>query len=234
VFEVEDLHAYYGLSHVLQGISFSVSSGKVACLLGRNGAGKSTTLKSIIAISPPSKHGRITYKDGHLEDMSTEAIARLGIAYVPEERRIFPDLTVFENLKIAQFYSQPREKGWPLGRVLNLFPVLEKRTQNLGSQLSGGEQQMLAIARALVANPALILMDEPSEGLAPLLVRAVADTIGQIKADHISVLLVEQNFDMTVELGDNFYILNKGQMVFDGSREQLLNEEGIRKQYLSV
>lgn len=234
MFEVEDLHSFYGLSHVLQGISFKVSEGEVACLLGRNGTGKTTTLKSIMSITPPSKKGRITYRESDLTEMSPESIARLGIAYVPEERRIFPELTVFENLKIAHFYSTKRGDGWSLDRVLGLFPILDKRAQSLGNQLSGGEQQMLAIARALVANPALILMDEPSEGLAPLLVRAVSDTIQEIKNDRISVLLVEQNFDMTVKLGDNFHILNKGLIVFDGSREEILEQEEIRKQYLSV
>jgi branched-chain amino acid transport system ATP-binding protein len=234
VFEVDDLHAFYGLSHVLQGISFKVLEGDVACLLGRNGTGKSTTLKSIMSISPPSKKGRIMYKGSDITQMSPESIARLGIAYVPEERRIFPDLTVLENLKIAHFYTTIKKGGWTLDRVSDLFPILGKRAQSLGSQLSGGEQQMLAIARALVANPELILMDEPSEGLAPLLVRKVVDIIKEIKDNHISVLLVEQNFDMTVQLGDNFYILNKGQIVFDGSREEILAQEEVRKQYLSV
>jgi branched-chain amino acid transport system ATP-binding protein len=234
VFEVDDLHAFYGLSHVLQGISFNVSEGEIACLLGRNGTGKSTTLKSIMSITPPSKKGRVTYKGTDLTHMSPESIARLGIAYVPEERRIFPELTVLENLKIAHFYSTRKEGGWSIDKVSNLFPILDKRSQSLGSQLSGGEQQMLAIARALVANPELILMDEPSEGLAPLLVRKVAETIKEIKNNRISVLLVEQNFDMTVQLGDNFYILNKGQIVFDGSREEILGQEEVRKQYLSV
>jgi len=234
VFEVNDLHAFYGLSHVLQGISFRVSEGEVACLLGRNGTGKSTTLKSIMSITPPSKKGRITYKTSDLAHLSPESIARLGIAYVPEERRIFPALTVLENLKIAHFYSTKKEDGWSLDKIFNLFPILDKRAQSLGSQLSGGEQQMLAIARALVANPDLILMDEPSEGLAPLLVQKVSDTIQEIKSNRISVLLVEQNFDMTVELGDTFYILNKGLIVFDGSREEIMSQEEIRKQYLSV
>jgi branched-chain amino acid transport system ATP-binding protein len=234
VLEVTDLHAFYGLSHVLQGVSLEVPKGQVVCLLGRNGAGKSTTLKSIMGIVPPKKNGRVCYKEFDLGNMPPESIARLGIVYVPEERRIFPGLTVFENLKIAQFYSQVREYGWTMEKIADLFPILEKRKQSLGSHLSGGEQQMLAIARALIANPGLILMDEPSEGLAPLLVRAVADTIGEIKKDGITVLLVEQNFDMTVELGDLFYIINKGQIVFHGSNEEIIRQEGVRKQYLSV
>jgi len=234
VFQVDDLHAFYGLSHVLQGISFKVSEGEVACLLGRNGTGKSTTLKSIMSITPPTKKGRFKYRESDIARMSPESIARLGIAYVPEERRIFPELTVLENLKIAQFYAMQKENGWSLGRVYELFPILDKRSQSLGSQLSGGEQQMLAIARALVANPDLILMDEPSEGLAPLLVEKVSDTIKEIKSNRISVLLVEQNFDMTVELGDTFYILNKGLIVFEGSQEEILRQEEVRKQYLSV
>lgn len=234
MFEVDDLHAFYGLSHVLQGISFKVSEGEIACLLGRNGTGKSTTLKSIMSITPPSKKGRIMYRDSDLTHMSPESIARLGIAYVPEERRIFPELTVLENLKIAHFYSAQKKGGWSIDKISDLFPILDKRSQSLGSQLSGGEQQMLAIARALVANPELILMDEPSEGLAPLLVRKVAETIKEIKNNRISVLLVEQNFDMTVQLGDNFFILNKGQIVFEGSREEILGQEEVRKQYLSV
>lgn len=234
MFQVDDLHAFYGLSHVLQGISFKVSEGEVACLLGRNGTGKSTTLKSIMSITPPTKKGRFKYRESDIARMSPESIARLGIAYVPEERRIFPELTVLENLKIAQFYAMQKENGWSLGRVYELFPILDKRSQSLGSQLSGGEQQMLAIARALVANPDLILMDEPSEGLAPLLVEKVSDTIKEIKSNRISVLLVEQNFDMTVELGDTFYILNKGLIVFEGSQEEILRQEEVRKQYLSV
>lgn len=234
MFKVTDLHAYYGLSHVLQGVSLMVSEGEVACLLGRNGAGKSTTLKSIMSITPPSKKGQITYRESDLMRMSPETIARLGIAYVPEERRIFPELTVFENLKIPRFYSRVRKDGWSLDKIYALFPILDNRKQSLGSQLSGGEQQMLAIARALIANPELILMDEPSEGLAPLLVQVVATTIQEIKDDDISVLLVEQNFDMAVELGNTFHILNKGQIVFSGSRDEILKEEETRKQYLSV
>ena len=232
--EVADLHAYYGLSHVLQGVSLSVPEAQVVCLLGRNGAGKSTTLKSIMGIVPPKKSGRVRYGEKALGSLPPEAIARLGIVYVPEERRIFPELTVYENLKIPQLYAQSREDGWGMDKITQLFPVIEKRMASLGSHLSGGEQQMLAIARALVANPNVILMDEPSEGLAPLLVRAVADTILEIKRDRITVLLVEQNFDMTVELGDLFYIINKGQIVFRGSKEDVILEEGIRKQYLSV
>ena len=234
MFEVTDLHSYYGLSHVLQGIFLKVSEGEVACLLGRNGAGKSTTLKSIMGITPPTKSGQIVYRESDLMEMSPEAIARLGIAYVPEERRIFPELTVIENLKIAQFYSRVRQEGWSMDKIFGLFSILEKRKQSLGIQLSGGEQQMLAIARALIANPEFVLMDEPSEGLAPILVRAVADTIQEIRNDRITILLVEQNFDMTVELGDLFYILNKGQIVFQGSRDEILREEETRKQYLSV
>jgi len=234
VFEVVDLHAYYGLSHVLQGVSFKISEGEVACLLGRNGTGKSTALKSIMSITPPSKKGQVIYRKADITHLSPESIARLGIAYVPEERRIFPELTVLENLKIAHFYSAKKKDGWSLERVESLFPILDKRAQSLGSHLSGGEQQMLAIARALVANPDLILMDEPSEGLAPLLVRKVADTVNEIKRNRISVLLVEQNFDMTVQLGDTFYILNKGLIVFNGSREEILAQDDVRKQYLSV
>jgi len=234
VFEIAELHAYYGLSHVLQGISLEVTAGQVACLLGRNGAGKSTTLKSVMGISPPSKRGRIAFRGTEVGDLPPEVISRMGIAYVPEERRIFPELTVHENLKIAQFYSRKRRDGWTLEKASSLFPVLEKRRQNEGRQLSGGEQQMLAIARALVANPELILMDEPSEGLAPLLVQAVADTIAQIKNDGITILLVEQNFHMTVDVGDLFYVLNKGQIVFRGTPEEILAQEEVRTQYLSV
>ena len=232
--KVTDLHAYYGLSHVLQGISLDVLDHQIACLLGRNGAGKSTTLKSIMGIVPPRKDGKITYDNKSLENVSPEFIARLGISYVPEERRIFPELSVTENLKIAQFYARPRNNGWTIEKIRDLFPVLEKRKDSPGSHLSGGEQQMLAIARALISNPELILMDEPSEGLAPLLVQTIAETIKQIRNDRISVLLVEQNFEMTVELGNTFYIINKGQIVFTGSREDIQKQEEVRKQYLSV
>ena len=158
----------------------------------------------------------------------------MGIAYVPEERRIFPELTVSENLKIAHYYSQRKANEWTFEKIIELFPIIGNRKSNLGSQLSGGEQQMLAIARALIANPDLILMDEPSEGLAPLLVQQVVDTIHQIKKDRITVLLVEQNYAMTEELGDMFYIMNKGQIVFHGTKEEIAREEGTRKRYLSV
>ena len=232
--EVVDIHAYYGPSHVLQGISFEVTEGQVACLLGRNGAGKSTTLKSIMGIVPPNKKGQIRHRETDLSALSPEFIARSGIAYVPEDRRVFPDLTVYENLKIASFYSRDRKDGWSVEKIKALFPILEKRWSNAGSHLSGGEQQMLAIARALLSNPYLILMDEPSEGLAPLLVRLVAETIQEIKKDRITVLLVEQNFEMTVKLGDIFYIINKGKIVFRGSRDEIISQEDIRKQYLTV
>jgi branched-chain amino acid transport system ATP-binding protein len=234
VLEVTGLHAYYGLSHVLQGISLKVIEGQVACLLGRNGAGKSTTLKSIMGISPPTKRGGVLYRGLDLSQLPPETIARSGIAYVPEDRRIFPELTVYENLKIAEYYSRRRDDGWTMKKIMDLFPVLEKRKENQGKQLSGGEQQMLAIARALMANPDLILMDEPSEGLAPLLVKVVSDTIIQIKRDGITVLLVEQNFDMSVELGNIFYIINKGQIVFCGSGDEIKAQEETRKQFLSV
>lgn len=232
--EVSSLHAYYGLSHVLQGISLKAVQGQVACLLGRNGAGKSTTLKSIMGISPPTKRGRVVFRGSDLTRLPPEGIARLGIAYVPEERRIFPELTVYENLRIAEYYSRKGVDTWTFEKVVDLFPILEKRRQNEGRQLSGGEQQMLAIARALMANPELILMDEPSEGLAPLLVKTVAETIVQIKKGNITVLLVEQNFEMSVNLGDLFYIINKGKIVFCGSGEELKSQEEICKQYLSV
>lgn len=234
VLNIANLHAYYGLSHVLQGISLETSESQVVCLLGRNGAGKSTTLRSIMGITPPNKKGSIQYGKSEISTLTPESISRMGIAYVPEERRIFPELTVFENLKIAQYYSQRKENEWTFEKIIDLFPVIGNRKSNLGSQLSGGEQQMLAIARALIANPDLILMDEPSEGLAPLLVQQVVDTIHQIKKDRITVLLVEQNYAMTEELGDMFYIMNKGQIVFHGTKEEIAREEGTRKRYLSV
>lgn len=232
--EVQNLHAYYGLSHVLQGVGLEVPEGRVVCLLGRNGTGKSTTLKSVMGIVPPRKRGDIRFQGRDIRSLPTESIARLGIAYVPEERRIFPELTVAENLKIAGFYALKRADGWTMERLEALFPILVSRRDNLGTQLSGGEQQMLAIARALIANPALILMDEPSEGLAPLLVRTVVDTIHEIKRHRMTVLLVEQNFTMTLELGDLFFVLNKGRTVYRGSREEITRDEGIRKQYLSL
>lgn len=232
--EVSDLHAYYGLSHVVQGINLEVPEGKIVCLLGRNGAGKSTTIKSIMGIKPPRISARIQYRGINLAGLAPEQIARKGITYVPEERRIFPELTVSENLKIAELYSHDRQDGWTIEKIAGLFPVLESRRNNLGSHLSGGEQQMLAIARALIANPDLILMDEPSEGLAPLLVETVANTITEIKRNHITILLVEQNFDMTVELGDFFYVINKGKVAFSGPRTQIVDDKELRRLYLSV
>ncbi|RLB36197.1 MAG: ABC transporter ATP-binding protein [Deltaproteobacteria bacterium] len=231
---VEELNAFYGLSHIIQGVGFRVHKGQIVCLLGRNGTGKSTTLKSIMGIRPPTKTGVIEYRDKDITGMAPEHVSRLGIAYVPEDRRIFPELTVHENLRLASFYSRQKTGAWTFDKIYALFPVLEKRNANLGSQLSGGEQQMLAIARALIANPELILMDEPSEGLAPLLVQLVAETISEIKRDKISILLVEQNYEMSENLGDYFYILSKGKIVYEGNREQITRDNKLIRNYLSV
>lgn len=228
--EVKDIHTYYGESYVLQGVSLAIEAGEVVSLLGRNGAGKTTTLKSIIGLVPPRK-GSIIYKGEPITGKEPHRVTKLGIAYVPEERRIFTTLSVLENLKVAE-----RNNGgmWDLHRVFELFPVLEIKKNHRGYQLSGGEQQMLTIARSLMLNPELILLDEPSEGLAPVIVENIVEVIKKMKSEGITILLVEQNVLMTLELSDRHYIIDSGKIIYQGSNEEFRKETEIQKRYLSV
>ena len=230
--EVEEIHTFYGLSHILFGVSLSIESGKVVCLLGRNGAGKSTTLKSIIGLTPP-KQGSIRFKEEEIAGKQPYVLVRKGISYVPDERRIFADLTVEDNLEIAERKVEGGER-WDRERVYELFPALKNIASRKGGCLSGGEQKMLAIARALMCNPELLLLDEPTEGLAPTLVKTLEDQIGTLKETGLTVLLAEQNVKTTLRLSDHGYIIDDGKIRYQGSIEELKENEEVRKKYLLI
>jgi branched-chain amino acid transport system ATP-binding protein len=227
---IENLHAYYGDSHILQGVSLDVKAGRVCGLLGRNGAGKTTTIKAIIGEIRP-RRGRVVVLDRDVAGEPPERIARLGVGLVPQGRGIFPNLTVRENLLLA---ARPAQGDWTEDRIYELFPILKERLRHRGDQLSGGEQQMLSIGRALLTNPKILLLDEPSEGLAPLLVREIGRVIRRLKASGLAILLVEQNFALALGVADWLYVLNKGQIVHQASPEQLRHEDHIKHTYLGV
>lgn len=229
--DVREIHTYYGLSHVLFGISLTVKEGEAVALLGRNGVGKTTTLTSILGLTPP-KQGTISFRGQSLKKMPTWRMTDLGICFVPDSRRIFSDLTVRENLEVAQ---GPRPKGeWTLKLVYEWFPVLEKYASRRGGNLSGGEQQMLAIGRALLGNPQLLILDEPTEGLAPLIVRELEEQILRLKQAGMSILLAEQNLRSALEIADRCYILEKGQVRYEGPAVELKENEAVRNKYLLV
>lgn len=230
--EVEEIHTFYGLSHILFGVSLSIESGKVVCLLGRNGAGKSTTLKSIIGLTPP-KQGSIRFKEEEIAGKQPYMLVRKGIGYVPDERRIFADLTVADNLEIAERKVEGGE-GWDKERVYELFPTLKGIASRMGGCLSGGEQKMLAIARGLMCNPELLLLDEPTEGLAPVMVKVLEDRLGTLKQTGLTVLLAEQNVKTTLRLSDHGYIIDDGKIRYHGSVDELKENEEVRKKYLLI
>jgi len=230
--EVEEIHTFYGLSHILFGVSLSIQSGKVVCLLGRNGAGKSTTLKSIIGLTPP-KQGSIRFKEEEIAGKQPYLLVRKGIGYVPDDRRIFADLTVEDNLEIAE-RKVGGIQGWDKERVFELFPVLRNIASRSGGCLSGGEQKMLAIARALMGNPELLLLDEPTEGLAPLMVRAIEEQVGALKQTGLTVLLAEQNVKTTLKLSDYGYIIDDGKIRYHATVDELKENEEVRKKYLLI
>ena len=234
--EVRDLHSYYGKSHILHGVSLELKEGELVCLLGRNGVGKSTTLKSIMGVVQP-KQGSIRFHNQEMLGKAPYEIARLGIGYVPEDRRIFRSLTVHENLLMGikgGKQSSAGDDGWNIGRVYKLFPRLEERRAQKGGHLSGGEQQMLTVVRTLMGNPQVILVDEPTEGLAPLIVKDVLEMLNTVRKSGVTVLMVEQNFKAAIKVADRYYIMGKGHIVFEGNTEQLLAAEGVRKTYLEV
>ena len=228
---VDRVHTYYGDSHVLQGVSLAVKQGEVVALLGRNGAGKSTTINSVIGFIRP-RRGRIILGERDITALPAHQIARLGVGLVPQGRAIFPTLTVRENITLAARNS--RQGDWSLERVLATFPPVAARLQNLGSQLSGGEQQMLTIARTLMTNPRLLLLDEPSEGLAPIIVAEIKRIIGRLRAEGLSILLVEQNLALALELADRLYVMSKGRIVFEGAPADLREQAAIKHRYLGV
>jgi branched-chain amino acid transport system ATP-binding protein len=232
--ELKAVHTYYEESHILQGISLEVDQGEIVCLLGRNGVGKSTTLKSIIGLVEP-RSGEVVFKGRDIAGMPPYTIAKLGVGYVPEERRIFPTLTVRENLLMG---IKPGQKGngegWTVDKVYKYFPALLSRDKQKGGHLSGGEQQMLTIARTLMGNPEVILIDEPTEGLAPLIVETVEQVIMDIHRQGIPVLLVEQNMRVALRLAGRIYVISKGKIVFQGTCRELEEADEIREKYLEV
>ncbi len=228
--ELLDIHTYYGESHVLHGVSMTVPQGAVIALLGRNGMGKTTTIRSIIGFTPPRK-GKIRFKNQEITDLKPFRIAKMGIGLVPQGRNIFPSLSVRENLTMAA--RQGSKNGeWSLERVYAQFPILERRSKLKGDLLSGGEQQMLAVGRALMTNPDLLLMDEPSEGLAPLVVRDIGLIIIRLKREGLSILLVEQNLPMGLGVSDHVFIISKGRIVYESSPAELRDNEEIKVKYL--
>ena len=230
---VQDIHTYYDRSHILQGISLNIAKGEIVCLLGRNGVGKTTTLKSIMGLTPP-KSGSVKFQGREIAGKTPHEIAQLGLGYIPEERRIFPRLTVKENLIIAKKNETKSPNSWTLNKVYEFFPALERLTSHRGMYLSGGEQQMLALARTLMGNPDLILVDEPTEGLAPLIVQAVKEVILKVKEDGVTVLLVEQNMKVALSLASRAYVMSKGLIFFHGSSDELWANQEIRRRYLEV
>ena len=229
--EVEEIHTYYGESHILQGVSLSVARGQVVALLGRNGMGKTTLIRSIIGFTPP-RSGRVTFAGAEITRMSSDRIVGMGMALVPQGRRIFPSLTVLENLTVA---ARARAgQGWNPDRVFALFPRLSERLTHRGNKLSGGEQQMLAIGRALMTNPALLLMDEPTEGLAPLLVREVGRALAELKAQGLSILLVEQSLPFALKVADHVNVLSRGRVVHSGPPAELWANEEVKSRYLGL
>ena len=230
--ELVDIHTYYGESYILQGISLEVKEGSVVALMGRNGMGKTTTIRSIIGFTPP-RRGVVRFKEKDITRLQSYQIARMGMGLVPQGRHIFPSLSVEENLTVAAT-TQGKTEAWTLDRVYSLFPILKERANLSGSRLSGGEQQMLCICRALMTNPDLLLMDEPSEGLAPVVVQEVGQIIGQLKEAGFSILLVEQSLSMTLAVADYVYIINKGIIIYGSTPEELRNNEEIKAQYLGI
>jgi len=230
--QLVDIHTYYGESYVLQGISMEVKEGSVAALLGRNGMGKTTTIRSIIGFTPP-RRGVVRFKGEDITSLPSYQIAQMGIGLVPQGRHIFPSLSVEENLTMAA-KTRGKTGAWTLDAVYSHFPILKDRANFSGSRLSGGEQQMLAIGRALMTNPDLLLMDEPSEGLAPLIVRDIGHIIGQLKKSGLSILLVEQNFPMALALADYVYIISKGVIVYESTPEELRGNDEVKSKYVGV
>jgi branched-chain amino acid transport system ATP-binding protein len=228
---LEGLHTYYGRGHILQGVDLGVEKGQIAAVLGRNGVGKTTTLRSIVGLSRPSS-GRVLLAGTDVAGWPPHRIVRLGLGYVPEGRMIFPDLTVVENIQVAQ---RVRAKQWTIERLFEIFPALAERRRSKGAQLSGGEQQMLAVARALVTDPRIILLDEPSQGLAPLVVEELVRLIRRLRGEGVSFLLVEQNLKLAEAVADVVYVMVKGQTVYRAPLAQFMVErEDVKARFLTL
>jgi branched-chain amino acid transport system ATP-binding protein len=229
--KIQGIHTFYGASHILHGVDAEIEKGEVVCLLGRNGAGKTTTLRSIMGLTPP-RQGSIVFNGKEIAGKKSYEIGRMGVAWVPEERRIFSTLTVVENLRIAQ--RKGDQVKWDLESIFEIFSNLANRRNNRGNELSGGEQQMLAVARALMRNPQLILLDEPTEGLAPIMVDAVMDVIERIKQEGVTIFLVEQNVEASLKVAHRHYILEQGKVVAHIQNEELKKDRSLRERYLSI
>jgi len=231
ILEIEDIHTYYGDAYVLQGLSLKLEEGQILGLLGRNGVGKSTLVNSIVGFNPP-RRGRIQFKGKDITRVSSFETVRSGMGLVPQGRRVFPTLTVEENLKVAA--GGDNRHGWDLKRVYDQFPRLNERRTQRAKTLSGGEQQMLAIGRALMTNPDCLIMDEPSEGLAPIIIQGVWEAIAQLKAAGLSILLVEQNAHLALKLVDYVHVMSKGQVVYSGKPQELQGDEAVKSSYLGI
>ncbi len=233
ILEVEEIHTYYGQSHILFGVSLSVEDGERICILGRNGAGKTTTLKSVMGLTPP-RSGKVLFRGEDITKEPTHLISRRGIGFVPEDRRIFPNITVRANLDVAMKASVSGGTQWTLDRVYELFPILKERAVQRGGLLSGGEQQMLTIARSLMGNPQLLLIDEPMEGLGPLIVQMLGQQIVQLQKEGITTVIVEQYSDFTLDISNRAYIIEKGQIRYQGVAADLKEDKEVKMKYLGV
>lgn len=231
--EVQGINTYYGLSHILFDVSLQVDRGEVVVLLGRNGAGKTTTMRSIMGLTPP-KTGTVLFNGHNVTDLVPFKVSRLGIGFVPEDRRIFPDLTVRANLEVGLRKARDKSTSWTIDRVYELFPRLQELANRRGGNLSGGEQQMLTISRTLMGNPDLILLDEPSEGLAPIIVKVLGEFIDLLKREGTTVLLSEQNVKFSLKHSDRAYIVDNGHIKYHGTIEELEKDEDVKKRYLAV
>ncbi len=236
ILQVDKINTFYGLSHILFDVSLEIEKGEFVCLLGRNGVGKSTTLKSIMGLTPP-RSGRVSFNGQEITHMKTNRIAYLGIGFVPEDRIIFPDLTVFENLEMGIKNKKKvryGSTGWTVEKIYEIFPILKNRAKQAGGTLSGGEQQMLTIARTLMGNPLLLLLDEPSEGLAPVVVQQLYKQISLLKESGMTILLCEMKCDFGLLMSDKVYLLEKGNICWSGSNKTLQCQPEVIKQYLGV
>lgn len=233
ILEMKDVHTYYGTSHVLFGVSLDVDRGEVVCLMGRNGAGKSTSFRTVMGLTPP-RAGTVLFQGKDVTRLKVHTKARLGIGYVPEDRQIFPELTVRENLDIGRSSGIHRKDGWDIDRIYGLFPVLEKYDRKPGGHLSGGEQQMLTIARTLMGNPELVLLDEPTEGLAPVIVIALKEMILRLKEMGTTILLSEQNVKFAVKVSDRVFIIDNGAIRYRNDIKGFVEDERVQKRYLAV
>lgn len=232
--QLNDVHTHYGSSHILFGIELEVTEGRVVCLLGRNGAGKTTTMRTIMGLARASA-GRITYNGRELVGAEPHDIARLGIGFVPDDRIIFPDLTVRENLEVATRKGPGAEKfDWTIDKIYELFPVLKRLDRHMGAYLSGGEQQMLTVGRTLMGNPLLLLLDEPVEGVAPIVVQELGEKIRALKAMGLTILMAEQNLHFATQISDYAYVIEKGRIRYQGTMADLANDEQVKQKYLMI